>query len=116
MSSRYVKVLSFCAAGLVAGILSTTAGAATAPGREWRETHPRRAEVNARLAHQSARIHEEVREGDLSRQQGRSLLQQDRSIRQQERQMAAGQGGHITKAQQRQLNREENAVSKQIPR
>jgi len=28
--------------------------------------------------------------------------------------MAAQNGGHITKAEQRQLNREENQVSKQI--
>ena len=91
-----------------------SAGAATA--EEWRESHPRRAEVNARLGHQQARIHREVREGDLTRAQGAQLSAQDRAIRLQERRMASAQGGHITAAQQRTLNHEENAISREIPR
>jgi hypothetical protein len=35
-------------------------------------------------------------------------------IRREERLMAAQNGGHITKAEQRVLNRQENAVSRKI--
>jgi len=116
MSIRAVKMLSSSLVILMLGAVTLSASAAATPGHSWRESHPRRAEVNARLVHQRARIREEVREGDLTRVQGRALASQDRAIRQQERQMAAAQGGHITAAQQRELNREENVVSRQIPR
>jgi hypothetical protein len=53
----------------------------------WAKHHPRRDQVNDRLA---------------------------RQIRQEERDMAAQNGGHITKAEEGVLNQQENAVSKQI--
>ena len=80
----------------------------------WQKAHPRRTEVNARLAHQNRRIHEEVREGDLTRSQAAALHKDDRQIRQEERDMAAQNGGHITRSEQRVLNQQENAVSRQI--
>jgi hypothetical protein len=95
---------------LVTGLLIS--GAAFAG--DWKEDHPRRAQVNSRLNRQNRRINEGVATGKLSRKQARQLHAEDRAIRQQERAMAAQNGGHITKAEQRQLNREENQVSKQI--
>lgn len=80
----------------------------------WRQSHPRRAEVNARLAHQNARIRDGVEDGQLTRGQARQLHAEDRAIRQEERAMAAKRGGHLTQAQQRQLNQQENQVSRQI--
>ncbi len=109
-------VAAVATALITAGLALGSLAAVAANGTEWREQHPRRAEVNARLAHQQSRIHEEVREGDLTRAQGAQLSAQDRSIRRQERNLAAGQGGHITAAQQHELNREENRVSREIPR
>lgn len=82
----------------------------------WAKKHPRRAEVNARLAHQNRRIRTEVKEGDLSKTQAAQLHKDDRQIRQEERDMAAQDGGHITKQEQKTLNRQENAVSQQIGR
>jgi hypothetical protein len=116
MSNRSTSVIatSILTAGLALAAVSASAGEPA--GERWREAHPRRAEVNARLAHQQARIHEEVREGDLTRAQGAQLSRQDHAIRQQERRMTANQGGHITARQQARLNREENAVSREIPR
>lgn len=104
----------FCTAALAAsmGAAATPALAATA----WQQAHPRRAEVNGRLAHQHARIRHEVAEGELSRPQAGQLLREDHAIRSQERRMASEHGGHITAREQRVLNREENAVSQQIPR
>lgn len=73
-----------------------------------------RAEVNARLANQNRRIHEEGREGDLSASQAARLHEEDHQIRAEERLMASQNGGHISKAEQQALNRQENAVSQQI--
>ena len=93
----------------LAGVASN-AFAATA----WQKTHPRRTEVNARLANQDRRIHQEVKEGDLTKSQAASLHTEDHQIRQEERAMASQDGGHITRSEQRVLNQQENAVSRQI--
>lgn len=94
---------------VVLGLVANAAAAAAST-----EHHPRRAEVNHRLAVQNARIKDEVREGDLTKGQAQTLHSEDRTIRQQERFDASLNDGHITKAEQRALNQEENAVSKQI--
>lgn len=73
--------------------------------------HPRRAEV----LHRDNRIN-----GTLNADAGKlggnlgSLKQDQQSIRQQEQADAAANGGHITKAQQQQLNTEENQLNQQI--
>lgn len=80
----------------------------------WDQTHPRRAEVNARLNNQDRRIHEERREGEISRGQAARLHRQDRNIRREERHMAARDNGHITRRDEARLNRQENRVSRRI--
>lgn len=82
----------------------------------WQQAHPRREQVNDRLARQNARIHQQVREGELSHAQAARLHARDRSIRAQERRMAAHNGGYVTKSQKRLLNRRENRVSRRIGR
>ena len=81
---------------------------------DWRQDHPRRAEVNSRLNNQNRRIRDGVEDGKLTKAQAQQLHREDHAIRQQERAMAAQHGGHITKPEQRQLNQEENQVSRQI--
>ena len=80
----------------------------------WQKNHPRREQVNQRLAHQNARIKTEVKEGDLTKSQAAGLHKDDRQIRREERLMASQNGGHVTKQEQKTLNQQENAVSKQI--
>jgi len=99
-------------AALIALLAGTGANAAT----PWQKHHPRRTEVNMRLAHQERRIAEERREGELTRRQAHELRAQDRGIRNEERFDASRDGSHITKGEQRSLNRQENAVSRQIGR
>jgi hypothetical protein len=77
-------------------------------------THPRRAEVNARLANQDRRIHRERKEGDITAAQAKDLHQEDHGIRADERFDASNDNGHITKAEQHSLNQQENSVSQQI--
>ncbi|KGB90182.1 hypothetical protein DM81_1224 [Burkholderia multivorans] len=98
---------------IAAALMSVLTGTAFAD-TPWQQAHPRREEVNQRLANQNRRIHREVREGEMSHAQAARLHRDDRRIRQEERDMAAQDRGHITKSEQRVLNRQENAVSNRI--
>jgi hypothetical protein len=84
-----------------------------ADGR-WAANHPRRDEVNDRLANQDHRIDAGVRDGQLSRGQARQLHREDHAIRAEERAYASEHHGHITAGEQRRLNRQETTVSRQI--
>jgi len=98
--------------GLIAFLgISTSSFAQTG---KWDQTHPRRAEVNARLNNQDRRIQQERREGEIGRGQAARLHREDRSIRHEERHMAARHNGHITRRDQARLNRQENRVSRRI--
>lgn len=50
----------------------------------------------------------------MSKAEASKLHREDHQIRQEERDMAAQNGGHITKSEQKVLNQQENKVSKQI--
>ncbi|MBV8972681.1 MAG: hypothetical protein JO290_10355 [Sphingomonadaceae bacterium] len=96
----------------VTAVTALTATAADAAG--WRASHPRRAEVNGRLENQGDRIAAGRRDGQLTAAEAHSLRADDRRIRSEERLMARNDGGHITKADQRALNQQENANSRAI--
>jgi hypothetical protein len=95
--------------------VGTTVSAAFAE-TQWERSHPRRDQVNDRLANQNRRIKRELKEGEITRQQAHQLHREDHAIRQEERDMAKINGGHITKGEQKVLNQQENAVSRQIGR
>ncbi len=103
---------AFALIGIV-GFLAAAAGSAQADTK-WQSNHPRREQVNNRLANQNARIKNQVQEGDLSKRQAANLHRDDRQIRQEERDMASQNGGHITKSEQHTLNQQENRVSGKI--
>jgi hypothetical protein len=98
----------------VAASASFAQSAAASAPSQWDKNHPRRAEVNQRLANQDRRIHNEVKEGEMSKAQAAQLHHQDHQIRQEERDMASQNGGHITKSEQHALNQQENQVSREI--
>jgi hypothetical protein len=98
---------------LAAAFVATAATGAMAE-TQWQKDHPRRAEVNGRLNNQNKRIHQERKEGEISKGQAAQLHKEDHQIRQEERSMASQNGGHITKQEQRTLNQQENQVSQQI--
>jgi hypothetical protein len=112
MFSRTAKhtVLATALVALFAGVT----GSAFAADSQFDATHPRRAEVNSRLANQDRRIHQEVKEGEISKQKAARLHREDHQIRREERAMASQNGGHITKQEQKTLNQQENHVSAQI--
>jgi hypothetical protein len=87
---------------------------ALADDTQWQKDHPRREQVNNRLANQNQRIKQERKEGEISKAQAQKLHSEDHALRQEERTMASTNHGHITKAEQKSLNQQENQVSKQI--
>ena len=105
------KHLSFAAVIVsLAGLVGTASAETT-----WQKNHPRRTQVNHRLSNQDRRIHQDVKNGTLSKSQAASLHHEDHQVRQEERDMASQNGGHITKPEQRVLNGQENNISSQIP-
>jgi hypothetical protein len=110
------QVRNFVSVALVAAFAAASAGSAMAAETAWEKAHPRRDQVNDRLAVQNHRINKEVREGEISKAQAAKLHKEDRQIRKEERLMAAQNNGHITKQEQRTLNQQENKVSRQIGR
>jgi len=112
------KTSTFILAGLLcsfaAASFAQSPASAPAGGAAWAKSHPRRAEVNTRLAHQNRRIKTEVAEGEMGRGRAAELHKEDHQIRLEERDMASQNGGHITKQEQRTLNQQEDRVSMQI--
>jgi hypothetical protein len=102
-------------AALAFGFVGLGAGAASADIAP-QAHHQRRVEVNMRLAHQNLRIARALRAGLISPARAHALHREVHSIRMQERAFAAAQNGHLTRGQQRLLNREENMVSGSIAR
>jgi hypothetical protein len=105
------NVVTVAAATLALAGLATSA---LADDTQWQKNHPRREQVNNRLANQNKRIDQERKEGEISKAQAHKLHSEDHAIRQEERTMASTNGGHITKSEQKALNQQENQVSKQI--
>ena len=95
-------------------LLSGLGGTAMSAETTWEKQHPRRDQVNDRLENQDKRINREVKEGDLTKSQAAALHKDDHKIRQEERDMAKLDHGHITAADQKALDQQENAVSRQI--
>ena len=108
--SRASKLSMIAIALAVLGTSYTAASADTI----WQMNHPRREQVNNRLANQNARIHQEVKEGDLTLGQAAALHAEDHAIRVEERTFAGANGTHITPFEKGLLNQQENAVSHQI--
>ena len=101
--------------GLVAFAAVLSIGS-VARAQTFDQDQPRRAEVVKRLDNEDARIRAGRTEGELSRRQGNQLRKEDRAIRAEERADAALNHGRVTKGEQRQLNKQENELSRQIHR
>ena len=76
--------------------------------------HPRVNQVNGRLGNQVNRIQQGVKNGSLTPQQAGALGRKDAAIKHQEQKDMAEHGGHLTKQEQRHLNKELNKQSKNI--
>src|ERR1700688_4658282 len=95
-STKIIIALTFLGA-------SATSVLAASP---WEQNHPRRDQVNDRLAFQNGRISREFREGELTRFQAFRLHNEDHMVRREERAMAWFNHGDISGAEQRALNQQ----------
>ena len=111
--AKLTSLKTASAAALVTVLAATLTTSALAD-TTFQENHPRREQVNNRLANQNARIHNEVKQGELSKGQAAQLHKDDHQIRSEERLMASQNNGHITKPEQKALNQQENRVSNKI--
>ena len=76
--------------------------------------HPRVNEVNARLDNQQARINQGLANGTLNAKQAARDESHDANIAKRESIDEAKHNGHLTKGEQRRLNRSENSNSRRI--
>ena len=110
MSKSIRRVFTAVAATVSLACLAAPAMADT----PWQAHHPRREEVNNRLGNQNVRIHQEVKEGEMSHAKAARLHAADHRIRMRQRRDAAAHGGHLTRHEKARLNRRENRVSRRI--
>jgi hypothetical protein len=76
--------------------------------------HPRVTEVNQRLDNQQNRVDKGVADGQINAKQAARDDKHDANIAQRESKDQAKNGGHLTKKEQNNLNKSENANSKRI--
>jgi len=115
MGNNFTKSLLVLAAGMlfvgVSAAQTTTSGAGPGvvdPG------HPRVNEVNSREENQQQRIANGVKNGSLSAKQTANLENRENHIQNEEKRDMANNNGHLTKAEQNKINRQQNHVSKSI--
>ena len=98
------------------GLVFAAGAVTTASASPWTTHHPRRVEVNHRLAHEDRRINRNLAEGHITWRQAAHMHREVHAIRTAERTDASFDRSHLTRADQRSLNQDENGVSRQIHR
>src|SRR5260370_20786760 len=71
-------------------------------------------QVNRRQERQQQRIANGVESGKLSPQQTTNLEKREASVQKREQKDMAARNGHLTKAEQKGINRQQNRISKSI--
>lgn len=109
MTSRFSLIGFTLAAALVsAGAMAQSTSPDNIPG------HPRVSEVNQRLQNQQNRIQNGVADGQINAKQAARDEKQDSNIAARESRDEAEHGGHLTKQEQKNLNKSLNHDSKRI--
>lgn len=78
--------------------------------------HPRVNQVNRREERQQQRIANGVKNGTLTPRQTAHLENREANLQNREQRDMAAHNGHLTKSEQRGLNRQENRISRSIAR
>jgi len=76
--------------------------------------HPRVNQVNRREGNQQQRIGNGIKSGKLNSQQATNLEKRETSVQNREKKDMSEHNGHLTKAEQNGINRQQNRVSKSI--
>jgi hypothetical protein len=108
---------SLLVATIIAGLTITSLAAAQEAGPGVVDPgHPRVNEVNAREANQQRRIAQGEKSGRLTPAEAAKVQSREANIQSHEAADMAAHNGHLTKREQRNLNRRENHASKAIYR
>jgi len=119
MTNKILQSLLVVAAGSLMFIGSASAQTQTSktsgagPGQV-DPGHPRVNQVNRRETRQQARIAQGVKSGQLAPGEAKRLDRGEQRLEKNEKKDMAKDGGHLTKQDQRQLNREANHMNKRI--
>jgi len=98
-------------AGSASAQTSTTSGAGPGvvdPG------HPRVNEVNKREENQQQSIGNGIKSGKLNSQQASNLEKRETNVQNREKADMAKNNGHLTKGEQKGINRQQNRISRSI--
>ncbi len=119
MTNIFSKSLFTLAVGglMLAGSASAQTATTTTPGAGPGVVdpgHPRVNEVNQREENQQKRIGNGVSSGKLDSQQTANLEKRESRVQNREQRDMAKNNGHLTKAEQRGINRQQNRISKSI--
>lgn len=76
--------------------------------------HPRVNQVNQREQNQQNRVANGLKNGSMSAKQASNVEKREASVQQREKNDMAKHNGHLTKAEQNGINRQQNRVSKTI--
>jgi len=76
--------------------------------------HPRVNEVNQREQNQQDRIANGLKNGTLNANQASNLEKREAAVQNREQKDMAKNNGHLTKAEQKGINRQQNRISKSI--
>lgn len=76
--------------------------------------HPRVNQVNRREVRQQQRIGNGIKNGTLNSKQATNLEKRETNLQNREQADMSKHNGHLTKAEQKGLNRQENRISKSI--
>jgi hypothetical protein len=76
--------------------------------------HSRVNQVNGREAHQQNRIANGVKNGSLTPKETSHLENREANVQKREQKDMAAHNGHLTKAEQNGINRQQNRISKSI--
>jgi hypothetical protein len=117
MNSTFTKLLLVLAVGglMIVGSASAQTSTTSAAGPGVVDPgHPRVNEVNKREANQQKRIGNGVANGKLTSQQTTNLEKRETSVQNREKKDMAEHNGHLTKTEQKGINRQQNRISKSI--
>src|SRR5258708_7714509 len=104
-------LLAVLAIGLIIPVMKVQAESRK---QEFRENHPRRAEVNARVRNQRRLLNQQLKSGKITQQQYNDQMAALKNVKTQEVADVKANGGSLTKQQQGALNQELNQNREQI--
>jgi hypothetical protein len=112
MNKLSYSLFTAAAAGL---LLAGSAAAQAGPGKV-DPGHPRVNQVNRRETRQQKRIASGVKNGTLTPKQTSHMEKRENAVQNREQADMAKHNGHLTKAEQRGINRQQNRISRSIYR